>query len=301
MKLCKNVSNDGQYHVDMNYDVGMSAFILDRQRGERCSPRLFSDLLTPALIAWSALSTRDDLTEVSRYYPEFPECWEIKRMRKQWIPGPFLRFFERAWVRGYKRACEISSINHANECQELIKMMFTTLGCHIHGFQNVWCFPIFLKIWQVRTCKIFQFLGNHGTGDLSTKNTLSQPWQCQSLLIIMWPLLEVVWMVSNGFEIFLIFRQTCSFWPIIELVSYPAPITLMNVRTLSRWCLLLLDGIAILFKMFDGFQFFVKFDRSGHANFFYFLWNHGTGDLSIKNALNQPYQCHSLLIIMWPL
>ena len=25
---------------------------------------------------------------------------EIKRMRKQWIPGPFLRFFEWAWVRG---------------------------------------------------------------------------------------------------------------------------------------------------------------------------------------------------------
>ena len=28
-------------------------------------------------------------TEVLWYYPEFPECWEIMRMRKQWIPGPF--------------------------------------------------------------------------------------------------------------------------------------------------------------------------------------------------------------------
>jgi len=27
-----------QYHVVMNYDVGMSAFILDSQSGERCSP-----------------------------------------------------------------------------------------------------------------------------------------------------------------------------------------------------------------------------------------------------------------------
>ena len=37
MKLCKNVSNDGQYHVVMNYD-GMLAFILDSQSGECCSP-----------------------------------------------------------------------------------------------------------------------------------------------------------------------------------------------------------------------------------------------------------------------
>ena len=26
-------------------------------------------------------------------------------MRKQWIPGPFLRFFEWAWVRGYWQSC----------------------------------------------------------------------------------------------------------------------------------------------------------------------------------------------------
>ena len=41
----------------MNYDVGMSAFILhaDRQNGERCTP---SSLLTPALIAKTALSTQ---------------------------------------------------------------------------------------------------------------------------------------------------------------------------------------------------------------------------------------------------
>ena len=43
-------------------------------------------------------------TEVLRHYPEFPECREIKRMRKQWIPGPFLRFFEWAWVRGYTQS-----------------------------------------------------------------------------------------------------------------------------------------------------------------------------------------------------
>ena len=40
----------------------------------------------------------------TRYYPEFPECREIKRMRKQWIPGPLLRFFERALGRGYENA-----------------------------------------------------------------------------------------------------------------------------------------------------------------------------------------------------
>ena len=28
-------------------------------------------------------------TEMLRYFPEFPECQEIKRMRTQWIPGPF--------------------------------------------------------------------------------------------------------------------------------------------------------------------------------------------------------------------
>ena len=45
------------------------------------------------------------------------------------------------------------------------------------------------------------------------------------------------------------------------------------------------------------FRFFLKFDMSRHAKF-QFLEYHRTGDLSIKNALNQPYQCHSLLIIM---
>ena len=38
MKWCKDVSNDGQYHVRMNYDVHISASILYRQRGERYSP-----------------------------------------------------------------------------------------------------------------------------------------------------------------------------------------------------------------------------------------------------------------------
>ena len=40
VKLCKGVSNDGQYHVVMNYYVTYSDFyfVLYRQRGERCSP-----------------------------------------------------------------------------------------------------------------------------------------------------------------------------------------------------------------------------------------------------------------------
>ena len=38
---------------------------------------------------WHCTRTMSRHTEVSRYYPEFPECQEIKRMRKQWIPGPF--------------------------------------------------------------------------------------------------------------------------------------------------------------------------------------------------------------------
>ena len=83
-------------------------------------------------------------------------------------------------------------------------------------------------------------------------------------------------------------------------IRYPAPINPMNVRNLSRCCLLLSDGISMVSKMFDVLRFFVKFDTSRHAKFFDFLGNHGTGDLSVKNALNQPYQCHRLLIIMWP-
>jgi len=38
--------------------------------------------------------------EVTQYYLKFPECQEIKRMRKQWKQGPFLRFFKRAWEWG---------------------------------------------------------------------------------------------------------------------------------------------------------------------------------------------------------
>ena len=36
------------------------------------------------------------------HYPEFPKCWEIKHMCKEWIPGPFLRFFEQASFYGNK-------------------------------------------------------------------------------------------------------------------------------------------------------------------------------------------------------
>ena len=80
----------------------------------------------------------------------------------------------------------------------------------------------------------------------------------------------------NGFQwVCLIFRQTWqvwtySFWILIEHVRYPEPINSMNVRTLSRWCLLLLNGISMVCKMFDIFLFFVEFDMSGHAKFFTF-------------------------------
>ena len=50
----------------------------------------------------------------------------------------------------------------------------------------------------------------------------------------------------------------------------PAPITPMNVRNLSRCCLLLLDGIFMVSKIFEFFRCFVKFDGSGHAKFFTF-------------------------------
>ena len=52
--------------------------------------------------------------EVSRYYPEFPECQEIKRMYKQWIAGPFLRFFEWAWVRGYHTSDQLRDTYHVS-------------------------------------------------------------------------------------------------------------------------------------------------------------------------------------------
>ena len=66
VKFCKNVSNDGQYHVVMSYDVGMSAFISKEESGALLA--LCSGLLTPALIAWTALSTRDDLPTTNVSY-----------------------------------------------------------------------------------------------------------------------------------------------------------------------------------------------------------------------------------------
>ena len=44
----------------------------------------------------------------------------------------------------------------------------------------------------------------------------------------------------------------------------------MTVRTLSRCCSLLSDGISKFSEMFVVLRFFVKFDRSGHAKFFTF-------------------------------
>ena len=37
---------------------------------------------------------------MTRAYPGFPECREIKHMRKQWIPGALFPLL-RAWVQGY--------------------------------------------------------------------------------------------------------------------------------------------------------------------------------------------------------
>ena len=80
MKLCNGVSNDGQYHVVMNYDDG---FILYHQRGKRFSPSPLP--LTPALIAWTALSTLDHLhttnvsydfvTRILRFFERAPIFW----------------------------------------------------------------------------------------------------------------------------------------------------------------------------------------------------------------------------------
>ena len=42
------------------------------------------------------------------------------------------------------------------------------------------------------------------------------------------------------------------------------------------------------------FRFFIKFDKSG-MKYFSVMGYHGKGELSVKKALNQPYQNHSLL------
>ena len=48
------------------------------------------------------------------------------------------------------------------------------------------------------------------------------------------------------------------------------------------------------------FRFFIKFDKSG-MKYFSVMGYHRKGELSIKKALNQPYQNHSLLNMVWPL
>ena len=69
-------------------------------------------------------------------------------------------------------------------------------------FRKVSQFSIFRHNWQVRTCNDFQFLECHITWQLSIRKSLDQPYQCHSLLNMIWPLYEVVWMVSNMFYIF---------------------------------------------------------------------------------------------------
>ena len=54
---------------------------------------------------------------------------------------------------------------------------------------------------------------------------------------------------------------------ILKQVSYPAPTNPMNVRTFSKWCLLLSQRISRVSERFVIFPFFVKFDRSGPVLF----------------------------------
>ena len=59
--------------------------------------------------------------EVTLYYPEFPECQEIKCMRKQWIPGPLLRFFERPGTRLSPEWTFIWQVQRCPQCQYLVQ------------------------------------------------------------------------------------------------------------------------------------------------------------------------------------
>ena len=62
VKLCKEVSNDGLYHVVMNYDVYVGFYIISPKRCMSIALlALCLGLLTPTLIAGTALSTQEDL------------------------------------------------------------------------------------------------------------------------------------------------------------------------------------------------------------------------------------------------
>ena len=50
-------------------------------------------------------------TEVTRYYPKFRECQEIKCMHRQWIPSPFiLRDPQLSFMSGLGRSCGHGSV-----------------------------------------------------------------------------------------------------------------------------------------------------------------------------------------------
>ena len=73
VKLCKDVSNDGLYHVVMNYDVYVGFYIISPKRCMNIALlALCLGLLTPTLIAGTALSTQEDLhtTNVSYNLPD---------------------------------------------------------------------------------------------------------------------------------------------------------------------------------------------------------------------------------------
>ena len=61
--------------------------------------------------------------------------------------------------------------------------------------------------------------------------------------------------------------RTCSFWTITQQMSYPVPINPMNIRTLSRCCLLLSEGISMISKKFVVFPLFQKTWQVWTCNF----------------------------------
>ena len=72
-KLCKDVSNNGLYHLVMNYDVYVGFYIISPKRFMSIALlALCLGLLTPTLIAATALSTQEDLhtTNVSYNLPK---------------------------------------------------------------------------------------------------------------------------------------------------------------------------------------------------------------------------------------
>ena len=79
--------------------------------------------------------------------------WDIQHQSTQWKSGPYEDAIYYSWI-GYWWYLKCLSF-----------------------------FDILSNLTSL-ACKIFHFLENHRTGDLSIKNALSQPYQCHSLLII---------------------------------------------------------------------------------------------------------------------